>query len=83
MLVCTSALCGFPFLYCRSFRPTATFITPSAAYGLALNIAGIESRLDDGKAAMTITSPDLPRVKIAFGALYFPQVQSLYQQAHN
>jgi len=66
-----------------SLRPTAGFITPSAAYGLALNIAGIESRLDDAKSPMTLMRADLPRVKIALGALCFPQVQSLYQQAHN
>ena len=66
-----------------SFRPTAGFIPPSAAYGLALNIAGIESRLDNGKSAMTLMSPDLPRVKVALGTLCFPQVQSLYQQVHN
>lgn len=66
-----------------SFRPTAGFITPSAAYGLVLNIADIESRFDDGKSVMTLMEPDLPRVKIALGALCFPQVQSLYQQAHN
>ena len=66
-----------------SFRPTAGFITPSAAYGLLLNIAGIESRLDDGKSPMTLTKKDLPSAKIALGALTFPQVHSLYQQAHN
>lgn len=66
-----------------SLRPTAGFITPSAAYGLALNIAGLESRLDDGKSPMTLMRADLPRVKIALGALCFPQAQSLHQQAHN
>ena len=66
-----------------SFRSTADFITPSAAYGLVLNIAGIESRFDDGKSTMTLTSPDLPQVKIALGALCFPEGQSLYQQTHN
>ena len=66
-----------------SFRPTTGFITPSAAYGLLLNIAGIESRLDDGKSTMTLLKKDLPHAKIALGALIFPQVQSLYQQAHN
>jgi len=39
-----------PFAAFRTFaaggyRPTATFLTPSAAYGLVLNVAGIESRL--------------------------------------
>lgn len=66
-----------------SFRPTAGFITPSAAYGLLLNIAGIESRLEDGKHPMTVTRKDLPHAKIALGALSFPQIHSLYQQAHN
>lgn len=77
-----------PFAAFRTFtagslRPTTGFITPSAAYGLVLNVAGIESRLDDSKSAMTLTKSGLPRVKIALGALCFPQVQSLYQQAHN
>ena len=66
-----------------SFRPTAGFITPSAAYGLLLNIAGIEARHDDGKSPMTLTKKDLPSARIALGALTFPQVHSLYQQAHN
>jgi len=66
-----------------NFRPTASFLTYSAAYGLVLNIAGIESRLDDGESAMTRMRADLPNVKIALGALCFPQVQSLYQQGHN
>lgn len=66
-----------------SFRPTAGFITPSAAYGLLLNIAGIESRLDDAKSPMTLMQKDLPRAKIALGALTFPLVHSLYQQVHN
>lgn len=66
-----------------SFRSTAGFITPSAAYGLVLNIAGIESRFDDGTSTMTLTTPDLPQVKIALAALCFPDGQSLYQQNHN
>lgn len=66
-----------------SFRPTAPFITPSAAYGLVLNIAGIESRLDDSQAPMTLTRLGLPRVEIALGAVIFPVVQTIYQQLHN
>lgn len=57
---------------CRTFtagwyRPTATFLTPSAAYGLLLNIAGIESRLceeneaHDGKTPASLTRPGLQR----------------------
>ena len=66
-----------------SYRPTAPFITPSAAYGLVLNIAGMDSRLDDGRAPMTLTRLGLPKVQIALGAIAFPEVQSIYQQLHN
>ena len=44
------------------------FLTPSAAYGLALNLAGIETRRDDGLSAMTVTRFDLPPARIALGA---------------
>jgi len=87
-----------PFAVCRTFtagwyRPTATFLTPSAAYGLILNIAGIESRMreeDEGhdtKTPASTTRPGLPSVKLAIGAPEgnnpFPCVQSAYQQLHN
>ena len=68
-----------PFAACRTFtagwyRPTATFLTPSAAYGLLLNIAGIESRLyesdpkHDGSAPATLIRTGLPAVRIELGA---------------
>lgn len=66
-----------------SFRPTAPFMTPSAAYGLLLNVAAIESRLDDGRSVMTVTRTELPPADIALGALQVPQVQTLFQQLHN
>jgi len=66
-----------------SYRPTAPFITPSAAYGLVLNVAGIESRFDDGRTPMTLTKLGLPQVQIALGAISFPEIQSIYQQLHN
>lgn len=67
------------FAACRTFtagwfRPTATFLTPSAAYGLLLNLAGLESRLCEeepqhpGNVPATLTRPGLPKVKIALGA---------------
>lgn len=71
------------------YRPTATFLTPSAAYGLALNLAGIETRRDDGLSAMTVTQFDLPQARIAMGAVAcnpggdYPTVQTLFQQLHN
>jgi len=66
-----------------TFRSTADFITFSAAYGLLLNIAGIEMRHDDGKSAMTVIKKGLPTVRLALGALEFPRIHSLYQQLHN
>ena len=66
-----------------SFRPTAPFLTPSAAYGLLLNLAGVEMRKDDGKSAMSLIADDLPPVELALAALKFPESQSIYQQLHN
>jgi CRISPR-associated protein Cas5t len=88
------------FAACRTFtagwyRPTATFLTPSAAYGLVLNVAGIEARLREedpghrGKVPASLMRPGLPRVAIALGAPAtgegdrFPSVQTVYQQLHN
>jgi CRISPR-associated protein Cas5t len=87
-----------PFAACRTFtagwyRPTATFLTPSAAYGLALNVAGIDSRLreedgrHDGRVPASYLRPGLPAVRVALGAPQgggpFPEVQTVYQQLHN
>lgn len=68
-----------PFAAFRTFtagwyRPSAGFITPSAAYGLLLNAAGIESRLPegadghDGKVPTSLTRFGLPAVEIAIGS---------------
>jgi CRISPR-associated protein Cas5t len=74
------------------YRPTAGFLTPSAAYGLVLNIARIESRLyehdpeHDGRVPASLTRPELPPCRLAIGipeGADPPQVQSLYQQLHN
>ncbi len=83
-----------PFAAFRTFtagwyRPTAGFMTPSAAYGLALNLAGIETRRDDGLSAMTVTRYDLPPARIALGAVgdeargSLPTVHTIFQQLHN
>lgn len=83
-----------PFAAFRSFtagwyRPTAGFITPSAAYGLALNLAGKEMRRDDGLSAMTVTQFGLPRARVALGADPdnprgpHPPVHTVFQQLHN
>lgn len=65
-----------------SFRPTAGFITPSAAYGLLLNLAGIEMR-HEAEKEMTLIREGLPRFRIALGALKLPLQHTIYQQLHN
>jgi CRISPR-associated protein Cas5t len=91
-----------PFAACRTFtagwyRPTATFLTPSAAYGLLLNIAGIDSRLREedprhgAKVPASLTADGLPAVRLALGIPasgrslddVHPRVQTIYQQLHN
>lgn len=83
-----------PFAAFRTFtagwyRPTSGFLTPSAAYGLALNIAGIETRRDDGLSPMTVTRFGLPPARVALGADPenpfgpHPRVHTIYQQLHN
>jgi len=86
-----------PFAACRTFtagwyRPTATFLTPSAAFGLLLNLAGYESRLSEhdpdhpDEAPATVTKKGLPAVDLAIGkpdAKEYPGVQTVYQQLHN
>ena len=68
-----------------SFRATAGFITPSAAYGLLLNLAGIEMRHDDNILPMTLIAKALPPLKLALGALDWPGPtrHTLFQQLHN
>ena len=78
-----------PFAVCRTFtagwyRPTAKFLTPSAAYGLLLNLAGIESRLREederhpGSVPATLTLTGLPRVRIALGAASVRRVRETF-----
>lgn len=66
-----------------SYRPTSPFIPPSTAYGLLLNLAGIESRWDDGKSPMTLMCSNLPQCRLAIGMLRLPEMHTLYQQLHN
>jgi CRISPR-associated protein Cas5t len=67
-----------------TYRATMKFMPHSAAYGLVLNLAGIESRLYDSKFSETQVRPDLPAARIAVGAVArFPAVQVGCQQIHN
>jgi len=64
------------------FRSTVPFIPPSAAYGLVLNLAGVETR-SPHPSAITGTREDVPCLRIAVGQVGTPpEVSSLYQQLH-
>jgi len=76
-----------PFAAFRGFqagvyRSTAPVMPPSAAYGLILNLAGIEMR-DSGNPKTTEILKDLPTIRLAIGILGQPERASVYQQLHS
>ncbi len=72
---------AFRWLQAGVYRGTYPILPPSAAWGLALNLAGIESRgsLDE---VVTGIRPDAPHLDIAVGSLQTAQRSTLYQQLH-
>jgi CRISPR-associated protein Cas5t len=76
-----------PFAAFRGFqagvyRSTAPVMPPSAAYGLVLNLAGIEMR-DPLPNFTTLILQDIPKLQIAVGVISQPKQSSLYQQLHS
>lgn len=76
-----------PFAAFRGFqagvyRSTAPVIPPSAAYGLVLNLAGIEMR-DYSNPKTTEILQDLPSMRLAIGVIRQPDKSSTYQQLHS
>jgi CRISPR-associated protein Cas5t len=76
-----------PFAAFRGFqagvyRSTSPVIPPSVAYGLVLNIAGIEMRAASNGATTLIRS-DVPRLRLAIGLLKVAERNSIYQQLHS
>lgn len=72
---------AFRWLQAGVYRATSPIIPPSAAWGLALNLAGIETRDDQG-GWTTLVRIDAPPLRIAIGALGRSEVATLYQQLH-
>ena len=64
------------------YRTTAPVIPHSAAHGLVLNLAGIETR-DPAPDVTTQIRADVPRLRIAVGAVSPAGVSTLYQQLHS
>lgn len=76
-----------PFAAFRGFqagvhRGTAPVMPPSAAYGLVLNLAGIEMR-DYSNLKTTEILEDLPSLQLAIGVVKYIDKSSVYQQLHS
>lgn len=76
-----------PFAAFRGFqagvyRATSPVMPPSTAYGLVLNLAGIEMR-DPGSNFTTLIRADIPNLQIAVGLISAPERCSIYQQLHS
>jgi CRISPR-associated protein Cas5t len=78
-----------PFAAFRGFqagvyRSTSPIMPPSAAFGLVLNLAGIEMR-DSAPGMTTLIRSDLPCINLAIGTVSADEseVCTLYQQLHS
>jgi CRISPR-associated protein Cas5t len=72
---------AFRWMQAGVYRGTFPIMPPSAAWGLALNLAGVDTRgaLDE---VTTPIRPDAPRLSIAVGVVRSGQRTTLYQQLH-
>jgi len=73
---------AFRWLQAGVFRGTFPVMPPSAAWGFALNLAGIETRGDLNEVVTSIR-PDAPRLDIAVGVVRAGERSALYQQLHS
>jgi CRISPR-associated protein Cas5t len=76
-----------PFAAFRGFqagvyRATSPVMPPSTAYGLILNLAGIEMR-GPMTGVTTEIRDGLPSLRIAVGAISWPELSTIYQQLHS
>lgn len=63
------------------YRATLPTIPPSAAWGLVLNLAGIETRKDSDST--TLIDPAAPRLRLCVGVVEEGEVSTIYQQLHS
>jgi CRISPR-associated protein Cas5t len=73
---------AFRWLQAGVYRGTFPVMPPSAAWGLALNLAGIETRgaLEE---VVTPIRADAPHLEVAVGVVRAAQRSTLYQQLHS
>lgn len=73
---------AFRWMQAGVWRGTCPVIPPSAAWGLVLNLAGIETR-DPAPGVTTLVRDDAPRFELAIASNSSPERSSLYQQLHS
>ena len=72
---------AFRWLQAGVYRGTFPVMPPSAAWGLALNLAGIETRGDLNEVVTPVRS-DAPHLDVAVGVVRTADRTTLYQQLH-
>jgi len=73
---------AFRYFQAGVYRATSPTIPHSAAWGLILNLAGIDVRIKQNEA-ITEIDPSAPRLCIAIGAIEHGEPNTLYQQLHS
>lgn len=81
-LVLDAPFAAWRWLQAGVYRGSFPVIPPSAAWGLALNFAAIETRGDLGDVATPIR-PDAPALDVAVGLVVPGGRSTLYQQLHS
>jgi len=73
---------AFRWMQAGVYRATSPVIPPSAAWGLVLNLAHVETRAASDGVTTGIRS-DAPPLRLAIGAVRSAEVGTLYQQLHS
>jgi CRISPR-associated protein Cas5t len=74
---------AFRWMQAGVYRATSPVIPPTAAWGLVLNLAGVETR-DPTPSQTTLIRADAPPLRLAIGVVgEDPEVGVLYQQLHS
>lgn len=79
---CRAPFAAFRPLQAGVYRATTPVMPPSTAWGLVLNLAGIETRAEL-TGVVTQRRPDAPALEIAVGVSAIPERAVLYQQLHS
>lgn len=81
-LYTSAPFAAFRPLQAGALRTTLPVMPPSAAWGLVLNIAGVETR-GSLEGVCTTIRDDAPSLDLAIATVSSPELSSLYQQLHS